>query len=171
MSRFTKASPDLIIDAEQDNINQLVKEWGSARKKMKKRKRKRKDEVKRHRNNRTKKKPRKLIGGGYFSEEEEENQTKKPNNKKRVFDYVEDNALDAFEDGGNREDGSDVGTQQQPRETYVDTTSDRNMFDGESRDGDVDGDLPDMTTEDEEGECACEHLFFDDLFSLSNETN
>ena len=155
MSRFTKASSDdFIDDKQQNNINQLVHEWGSARKKMKIRKRQQKEEAKRRQNDKMKKKkaPKRLIDGGDLSKEEEKEQQRKSEKQetKRIFDYAEDDAMDAFEDGGNREDGSYVAPSQQQRETYVDTTSNRNVMfedDGVSRDDD----LPDMTTDDEEG--------------------
>lgn len=47
--------------------------------------------------------------------------------------------MDSFEDG----------SAERPRETYVDTTiNNKNIFD----DDEVDGDAPDMTTKDEEGQ-------------------
>ena len=125
MSRFTKASD--IDEKQQDSINQLVREWGSAQKKMKKRTREQKEE--RRRKKAKSRQPKRLINGGFYEED----------SKTRDFDYVEDNAMDSLEDGSTP-----------ARETYVDTTNDLNMINRDDNDKEPNsiGD-----TKNEESEC------------------
>jgi len=122
-----------LADNEKLAVEEMAKEWSKARTKMKKRARK----IKKNRKlSRDGKLPRTGIDGRKLIHSYNDGApmllgTEKP----RVFDYGYDDAMDALTEGSS------------DREHYVDTTKDEVV----NLESEEDRDLPDMTTDDEEG--------------------